>query len=358
MTTDLEQKIIRQIEYYFGDYNLSRDKFLKEKVKEDDGWVTFEVLLTFKRLASLSTDAEVIANAVEKSDNKVVEVSEDRKKLRRHPDNPLPELDDDRRKELTSRTAYAKGFPVDEELDSILSFLETHGPVESCYRRTTKDHKFKGSCFILFKDKETCKKFIELKDLKYKDTPLIRKWQADYFADKKKEIEEFKKAKKEKKDVKVKAEEKQLEFPKGTCIHFVGLEEGQTLTREELKEKIKEVCGLDVAYVDFNKGDLQGYLRFPEENNAVEFVKKLTDGELEIDKFKLTFRALKGEEEEEYLKKTSDTIIEMRRKQKHSARNNRKRKGNFGHHGKPKGKSIRKSKFTVLYLLKYFTDTK
>lgn len=29
---DIEAKIIRQVEYYFGDYNLPRDKFLQEEV--------------------------------------------------------------------------------------------------------------------------------------------------------------------------------------------------------------------------------------------------------------------------------------------------------------------------------------
>lgn len=104
MTDELEQKIISQIEYYFGDINLSRDKFLQGKIKEDEGWVTLEVLLTFKRLAALSTDPEVIASAIEKSENKLVEVSEDRKKLRRNPDKPVPELDEERKKELMKRT--------------------------------------------------------------------------------------------------------------------------------------------------------------------------------------------------------------------------------------------------------------
>ncbi|KAJ8983782.1 hypothetical protein NQ317_000342 [Molorchus minor] len=303
MTTDLEQKIIRQIEYYFGDINLPRDKFLQEKIKEDDGWVTLEVLLTFKRLASLSTDIEVIASAVEKSENKLVVVSEDRKKLRRNPQQPLPELDEERKKEIHSRSAYAKGFPTDAVFDEILNFLEPYGPIEACIRRSTKDHKFKGSCFIIFKDVETCKKFVELES----------------------KLRNEKNAKKEKKE-KGKAEEKPIEFPKGASIHFSGLEEGQTLTREELKEKIKEVGGIDVAYIDFNKGDLEGVMRFPEENNAMTNSKSKP--------FKLKCRLLKDEEEEEYLKKTSDAIIEMRKKQKQSSRSNRKRKGNFGNQGR------------------------
>lgn len=34
----LDNKIIRQVEHYFGDFNLPRDKFLLELTKENDGW--------------------------------------------------------------------------------------------------------------------------------------------------------------------------------------------------------------------------------------------------------------------------------------------------------------------------------
>lgn len=104
MATDLEKKIIQQIEYYFGDINLPRDKFMQEKLKEDDGWISLDVLLTFNRLANLSKDPEVIANAVEKSENHLVIVSEDKLKLKRNPDIPLPEMNEERKKELAQRT--------------------------------------------------------------------------------------------------------------------------------------------------------------------------------------------------------------------------------------------------------------
>lgn len=104
MASELDQKIIKQIEYYFGDINLPRDKFLQEKVKEDEGWIPLKTLLTFKRLAAISEDPEVIANAIDKSENKLVEVSEDRTKLRRNPKNPVPEMNDERKKTLMERT--------------------------------------------------------------------------------------------------------------------------------------------------------------------------------------------------------------------------------------------------------------
>ena len=45
----VEKKIIRQVEYYFGDFNLPRDKFLLEETKTDEGWVSMETMLKFKR---------------------------------------------------------------------------------------------------------------------------------------------------------------------------------------------------------------------------------------------------------------------------------------------------------------------
>lgn len=104
MANDLEKKIIRQIEYYFGDINLPRDKFMQEKIQEDEGWITVETLLTFERLASFTTDPAVIVEAVKKSENQLVVVSEDGKKLRRSPDVPVPEGDENFRKELMTRT--------------------------------------------------------------------------------------------------------------------------------------------------------------------------------------------------------------------------------------------------------------
>lgn len=228
--------------------------------------------------------------------------------------------------------AYVKGFPQDEELNNIINFLEPYGPIDSCIRRTTKDGNFKGSCFVIFKNIETCKKFVELESLKYKDVELIKKWQNDYVQQKKNEIEERKKTKKAKKEANAAANAKPaktIDIPKGAVLYFNGIEENQSLTREEIKEKIMEIANLDVAYIDFSKGDLEGYARFTTENSAVKFNEKLTDGELVIGEVKLKVKVLENEEEAEYLKKTTEAIVKMRQKQKFAGKNNRKRKGNF-----------------------------
>lgn len=93
---------------------------------------------------------------------------------------------------------------------------------------------------------------------------------------------------------------------------------------------------MDVAFMDFNQGNLEGYARYPKENDAIEFMKKVPDNEIVVEKYTLKLRLLEGTEEEEYLKKTSDTVLELRKKQKMNSRNNKKRKGNFGGYGKNK----------------------
>jgi len=334
MADDLQKSIIKQIEYYFGDINLPRDRFLQEQIKEDDGWVSLEVMLKFKRLASLSDDPKIIAEALEKSENKMVCLNDEKTKIRRNPEKPLPENNAEYIKQSQARSAYVKGFPTDETLDNIIKFMETLGPIDSVIRRTTKDHKFKGSCFVVFKDLDSAKKFVELESVKYKDFELNKKMQNDYHADKKKEIEERKRIQKEKKEAIVKESAEKIEFPSGAILYFSGIPEGKDFTREELKEKLKEVSKMEVIYIDFNKGDLEGYARFGKENNAVDFFETLSEGEFELGDIKLKTRVLEGDEEKEYLKKTSEAMAKMRQKQKFS---NRKRKGNFGgggRHGK------------------------
>lgn len=162
-----DMKIIRQVEYYFGDANLNRDKFLLEQIgKDEQGWVPISVLLTFKRLAALSTDSNIIADALMKSDSGLLEISEDKLKIRRHPEKPIPEHNEERRKEIMSRTAYVKGFPLNSDIDTLLKYFADfekvgHVNMRKYLDKPTKTYKFKGSVFVTFDTKEQAEQFIE-----------------------------------------------------------------------------------------------------------------------------------------------------------------------------------------------------
>lgn len=285
--TKLEQDIIRQIEYYFSEPNLRRDKFLIQKVAEnEDGWVDISVLLTFNRLKAITGDAKAIVDAMDKSPNGTVQVSEDRLKLRRHPENPLPEFNETRRKELQARTAYAKGFPLDSELSTILDYFHSNFKnVEQVQMRKyfdtrTKKHLFKGSVFVIFATREGADEFASQSEVKYNEKDLLRYTQTKYFDAKKKEREEYDKKKKAKKQAEeVKEEEHKL--PRNTVVHFVKESDEGELTRENIKDKLAELdSSIEIAFIHFQKGEKNGDIRFSKENDATKFFEKLEGGKV------------------------------------------------------------------------------
>jgi len=194
-------KIKAQVEYYFGNVNMQRDKFLIEQTKLDEGWVPMTVMLNFKMLASLSKNVDVILKALETSE--LMEISEDKKKIRRSPKNPLPEFNEGYRKAQEARTVYVKGFPLtDMTIDKLKVFFEPYKPFETIVMRKYQDKdkvfKFKGSIFVQFETLDGAKAFMNKESVKYEDTELIKKWAADYNTEKAQEKEERRKKKADK----------------------------------------------------------------------------------------------------------------------------------------------------------------
>ncbi|XP_059059316.1 la protein homolog [Achroia grisella] len=328
----LESAIIRQVEYYFSDVNLPRDKFLREQVKLDDGWIPIEVLITFNRLSKLSKDADVICKALNNSTSGLLELSEDNKKVRRNPEMPIPEMNEERRKELMSRTIYAKGFPKDSILDDMLKFFKQFEEVENVLMRRyldshTKTRAFKGSVFATFKTKEQAEKFVDSKPVKYGDTELLIYWQEEYVKIKQEEFA-AKKAKKEQKKEKnadAKTDKEEFKLPTGTVLHFS--EGDDKMKREDVKEALGAL-GADIAFIDFKVGDSEGWVRLSKENAAKEISEKITDGKIKINDKEVVFRLLQDDEEKAYLDKTVEEMVK-RRKNQHS------------HHKQNKGKHFK-----------------
>lgn len=318
---ELEKKIIRQIEYYFGDVNLSRDKFMQGKIAEDNGWIPLSVMLTFKRLASISTDTEVILNALSKSETQLVQVSEDRLKIRRVPEIPIPEFNEERRKELSSRTAYAKGFPLNADIDDILKWFEDKPNVEGVNKRmyldrSTKKFMFKGSVFVIFKTIEDCKKFVEGGPYHY-DTDkaeLIVKWQENYIEEKKKERQDSKNSLSKLKESKAKNDDTKLDSEMSECsiVHISGLVP-ETL-RDDIKSKLIETYDVDVKYVEFESGETEAYIRLQGSDSGAKLLEKTKDEKIDINGGDIKLRVLEGEEFEKHIEKVKASMINRRNK--------------------------------------------
>ncbi|XP_055310041.1 la protein homolog [Sitodiplosis mosellana] len=313
-TEKLEQDIIDQVEYYFGDANLFRDKFLQAETAKNEGWVPITTLTTFKRLASLSTDVKVIVDALDKSDSGLLEISEDRQSIRRHPERPLPEKNEETRKEIQSRTAYVKGFPKELEMPDFIEFFKdypkvSHVVIRKYLDKPTKTYKSKGSVFVTFSTRDQCAAFLT-QDIKHKDTDLITKWQSDYYAGKKTERQEQKKEKNAKL-------EPEIELAKGAVLLITEIK--PDTTRDVIKGKIESLEG-DVAFVEFKTGEERAYVRLSNENGAKDLLAKLDGGKLKLGENESPVSVLEGEDEEKYL---ADCVEKMKLRRKAGNRNNK-----------------------------------
>lgn len=124
MTTDNGKKIVRQVEYYFGDLNLQRDTFLMDEMKKDEGWVSLDTMMKvllfilsfityfyfqFKRLAEIvENKKEGVTEALESIGTDLIEISEDKSKVRRVTSKPIPVYDDNYKRLQKNRTAAIK----------------------------------------------------------------------------------------------------------------------------------------------------------------------------------------------------------------------------------------------------------
>ncbi|XP_071450711.1 la protein homolog [Hetaerina americana] len=305
---ELDQKIVRQVEYYFGDFNLPRDKFLQEQIKLDDGWIPLTTMLNFKRLATLTTDLDIIADALKKS-SKLIEVDGEKKKIRRSSEKPLPAMTESRMKEVQARTIYCKGFTKENAtLDKLLEYFGQFGTVDNIQMRSyldkaTNEYIFKGSVFVLFATKEEAEEFLKKDTVEYEGVKLLTKRQEEYFSDKKKEREEKRKMQKAKvqqatnrqsqtagqksqddddKESDEEVEEKGSGFPRGALVYMKNVP--KNATREDIKSAVASVwkkgakegedTNITVAYVDYNMGDSEGWIRLAEADTAVTLVQR------------------------------------------------------------------------------------
>ncbi|KAL5107609.1 Histone-lysine N-methyltransferase E z [Taenia crassiceps] len=315
----------------------------------------FDILLKFKRLKQLSTDIDVIKNALMKSD--LVEVGENG--VRRVPSNPAPETLSQALAIHGDRALYVKGFPVTMSLDEIISWLEsTAGETYDvfCKRFPNK----------LFKEKKAADKFMTSPDCaEFNGNPLLRMWYKDYLEDKIKAREariEEKNKKTDRKRAEVvsrmtagalmelaglplqaskadesksekhadKTEEKVVEESNGgeaknesesktdASVCEKGDENRQTVSH--LKSWINEMLNssIPLAWIDVDPSGNKAIVRFKESNSAASALEKLTKafegGKIVYNESQITARLIEGDEEVDVWRKILNTMKSKKRK--------------------------------------------
>lgn len=336
------KQIVKQVDFYFSDSNLPRDKFLTELVsKSEEGWCPIQTIADFQRMKKITTDVSEVVEALKTSD--FLDVSEDGKDVKRKV--PLG----GEKADTLEQSVYVKGLLVEWTLDEVQSFVEGHlqEGEKLCFTRMRrfkggeKDKQFKGSVFLEFNNTAAADRFaaLTLKATTEGENLLLMK-KAAYAAKKNEEHGEKKKAKKggdggegegegegpgdgaededkgeekkkkhqkkggQKRKAEEPAKEDPEEFPKDMIISMTTLGEG--CSREALKETI-EGLGATVQYVEYARGGNVGYVRLSEKSTmlATACCEKLVADGVEIAGAKPTAKALAGEEEAEYWAKVA-----------------------------------------------------
>ena len=133
-------------------------------------------MIKFNRLKQLSSDFQVIIEALKNSKADLLEIDEEKQLVRRA--KPLPENPTEFETSLKLNTVYVKGFPATLTLDDLLTFFEPFGKVLQIFmRRIPLSKTFKGSVFVTFNTHEEVKAFMELAEVKHEETVLERETQ-------------------------------------------------------------------------------------------------------------------------------------------------------------------------------------
>jgi len=297
--SELEDKIKRQVEYYFSDVNLPKDKFLKKKVSDDpNGYVDLSIIISFNRMDQLKVSVEDTAKALESSE--ILQLSEDRQRVKRS--TPLVELGP-----FEERAVYVSGFSSDAspDIDDVRKAFEAFGKVLSVKLRKNAKGEFNGTAFVEYAIHEDVMKALAATELRLEgsDIVLVVLTIADFKSKRKSgEIIEDRPQKKKKKrderdtDGANEAEKDEREFVKGLVLKFEGI--GPGVSREDLREIYGEF-GV-VAWVDFSRDEADGFIRFAELGSAEKALAQLKENKKEIGGKVPEMSVLQGEPEKEF----------------------------------------------------------
>jgi len=137
----LHAAILKQMEFYFSDANLRKDRFFAALMKESP-YIDLEVFTTCNKLKELTTDTNRIAKALQKST--MLKVTEDGTKVYRV--TPIQN-----KRNVDDCTVYVQHLPPDADHDWVISFFSQYGPVEYVSMpRYKSNKKIKGFAFVEF----------------------------------------------------------------------------------------------------------------------------------------------------------------------------------------------------------------
>uniref|UniRef100_A0A0E0NHM4 La protein 1 n=1 Tax=Oryza rufipogon TaxID=4529 RepID=A0A0E0NHM4_ORYRU len=217
------KSVLRQVEFYFSDSNLPRDKFLRETVEQrEDGLVSLALICSFARMKShLGLDAAVKPETVpEETVLAVAEVLRRSQMLRISEDGKMvgraSELlkADEIIEQVDSRTVAASPLPYNVKLEDVQSFFAQYAKVNSVRlpRHIANKKHFCGTALVEFSEEEKAKSVLE-NNLFFTGANLEIKPKKEFDAETESKKEAYEKAHPKK-------DEQNEGYPKGLIVAF------------------------------------------------------------------------------------------------------------------------------------------
>mmetsp|Transcript_5510 Transcript_5510/g.16638 ORF Transcript_5510/g.16638 Transcript_5510/m.16638 type:complete len:447 (-) Transcript_5510:954-2294(-) len=124
LTPAKREAIIKQVDFYFGDSNFPKDKFLQKEVKKRaDAFVPLKIIASFTKIKKLTGSWRVVAKAIECS--AIVELNVARNSVRRRHKLPDPKMNP-----TWNRTVVVENLPRNLSIDKTRSMFAAAGVVE------------------------------------------------------------------------------------------------------------------------------------------------------------------------------------------------------------------------------------
>ncbi|EFA76751.1 hypothetical protein PPL_09502 [Heterostelium album PN500] len=162
--------IVEQLEYYFSDSNLLKDKYMNKQVHHsNDGWIGIDILLTFNKLhlmleKVLNEHIKAKQNDISVKDVLITILLHNRFKesqllvandeaneiKRRHPFI----ASDDLIRTVDEKTIYIEPVPENMTNEELIALFSELGSIENVSIPRFPDKRAKGFAFIEFKEKE------------------------------------------------------------------------------------------------------------------------------------------------------------------------------------------------------------
>ncbi|XP_003705365.2 la related protein 7 [Megachile rotundata] len=145
----LHAAILKQMEFYFSDANLSKDRFLSNLIKEDP-YVDLMIFMRCNKIRELTTDVNRVTKALQAST--ILSLSKDGTKVRRV--TPIVQKEN-----IDDCTVYVQNLPPDADHEMLSTIFSQYGQV--VYVSVPKfkiNKKIKGFAFVEFNTPEEANK--------------------------------------------------------------------------------------------------------------------------------------------------------------------------------------------------------